>query len=312
MAPPVLAPLPETAAGPRPAVSIVMPTYRRAHHVGESIASLLRQTFTDFELIVQDDASPDATGAVVAASSDSRIRYFRNSRNLKMPANLNAGVSRTRGRYVLVCHDHDLYEPDLVERMVGVLAADTRIAYVHAGVAVIDQDGKPTGRTYVADYAARSDGRRWARYMLGRFDSPVCANTMVPRRFYEHAGLYDPDFGFVSDVEMWLRLALAGDVAYIARPLIRVREREAGHEYFATRWEVTDTMIRMLRLYHARVFGEAAGLLHAARFRARVEAHLLRGYLSALKRRDWADRRRARAYFRRSPTIVCRAVGYLG
>jgi hypothetical protein len=135
---------------------------------------------------------------------------------------------------------------------------------------------------------------------------------MVPRSFYERAGLYDPHFGFVSDVEMWLRLALAGDVAYIARPLIRVREREAEHEYFSVRWEVTDTMIRMLGLYHRRAYGGITGVLRSALFRARVEAHLLRGYLSALKRCDWADRRRAGAYFRRSPTIVCRALGYLG
>jgi len=312
MAAPAFAPLPMTADGPRPVVSIVMPTYRRAHHIGESIGSLLRQTFTDFELIVQDDASPDDTQAVVASTADPRLRYVRNPRNLKMPANLNAGLRQTRGRFVLVCHDHDLYEPELVERMVAVLSADSRLAYVHAGVGVIDQDGRPTGRTFVGDYPARSAGLPWARYMLSRFDCPVCANTMVPRRVYERAGLYDPDFGFVSDVEMWLRLALAGDVAYIARPLIRVREREAGHEYFLQRWDVTDTMVRMLRLYHPRAFSGVGGFLRTALFRARVEAHLLGGYLSALKRRDWADRRRARAYFRRSPTIVCRALGYLG
>ena len=312
MAPPALAPLAESVKGHRPVVSIVMPTYRRAHHVRESIGSLLRQTFTDFELIVQDDASPDDTAAVVASIADPRVRYFRNPRNLRMPANLNAGLRQTRGRFVLVCHDHDLYEADLVERMVGVLSADRSIAYVHAGLEVIDEAGMATGRTYVADYPARSEGLRWARYMLGRFDSPVCANTMVPRWFYEHAGLYDPDFGFVSDVEMWLRLALAGDVAYIARALIRVREREPGHEYVSMRWEVTDTMVRMLGRYHPRAYSGVAGAVRSALFRARVEAHLLRGYLSALRRGDGADRRRARAYFRRSPTLVCRAIGYLG
>jgi glycosyltransferase involved in cell wall biosynthesis len=312
MAPPALAPLAKTVDGPRPVVSIVMPTFRRAHHLRDSIGSLLRQTFTDLELIVHDDASPDDTQAVVASIADPRVRYFRNARNLRMPANLNAGLSHTRGRFVLVCHDHDLYEPDLVERMVSALSADGGIAYVHAGLEVIDESGVPTGRMHVANYAARSDGLAWARYMLGRFDSPVCANTMVPRRFYERAGLYDPDFGFVSDVEMWLRLALTGDVAYVARPLIHVREREAGHEYFSMRWEVADTMVRMLKLYHSRAYSGLAGTVRSALFRARVEVHLLRGYLSALKRGDGADRRRARAYFRRSPTLVCRAIGYLG
>jgi glycosyltransferase involved in cell wall biosynthesis len=309
MAGPALAPVVLHPGERRPLVSIVMPTYRRAHLIGESIGSLLRQSFGDFELLVQDDASPDDTAAVVAAIGDARIRYARNASNVKMPGNLNAGIARATGVYVLVCHDHDLYASTLVEEMLGVLRQDPALAYVHTGLAVIGQDGRPAGRTFVADYPAQSDGKDWLRYMLSRFDSPVCANTMVPRRRYEEVTLYDPSFGFVSDIEMWMRLALVGDVAYLAKPLIQVREREPGHEFFSTRWDVTDTVIRMHRFYHGRVFG---GAWRSLQFQARVEAHLLRGYLSALKHRDWEERRRAGAYFRRSPTLLCRAVGHLG
>ena len=63
---PILAPLLPSDAGNRPLVSIVMPTWRRAHLIGETIETLLRQSCGDFELIVQDDASPDDTRAVVA------------------------------------------------------------------------------------------------------------------------------------------------------------------------------------------------------------------------------------------------------
>jgi glycosyltransferase involved in cell wall biosynthesis len=303
MTPPPLAPLPP-GVGSRPRVSIVMPTYRRAALIGESIGSLLRQGFADFELIVQDDASPDGTERVVAAIGDPRIRYHRNPANLGMPGNLNAGIRRTRGAYVLVCHDHDLYAPDLVGAMAAVLDEVPDLAYVHAGVRVIDQAGRPR-RTYVGAYARVTPGRAWAALMLSRFDSPVCANSMVARRRYEAVGLYDERFGFVADVEMWIRLALHGDVGYIARPLIDVREREPGHVYFERRWEILESLVQILRFHRAEV--------HRARWRAlqlqaRVEAHLVRTLLSTLRHGGRAELRRARACLRRSPSLLCRAL----
>src|SRR3989442_10681902 len=110
--------------------------------------------------------------------------------------------------------------------MVALSEAAPGIDYVHSAVRVVDQAGAPAGRVYVGPYAPVTDGRAWSRFMLTRFDSPVCANSMVPRRVYEAAGLYDPAFGFVADVEMWMRLGLHGSVGYLATPLIAVRERE--------------------------------------------------------------------------------------
>jgi glycosyltransferase involved in cell wall biosynthesis len=284
-----------------------MPTYRRAHVIGESIASLMAQEFGDFELIVQDDGSPDDTGAVVRAIDDPRIHYHRNPVNLGMPGNLNEGVRRTRGLYVLVCHDHDLYAPELVGEMVALLDAEPDVAYVHSGLRVIDQAGT-VQRAHVGPYARVTPGRAWARLMLSRFDSPVCADSMVPRHRYETAGLYDERFGFVADVEMWIRLALVGAVGYIARPLIEVREREPGHMYFERRWEILDTLVQILKHHHAGV--------HRARWRglqlqARIEAHLLRTLLSTLKHGGRAELRRAGAVLRRSPSLLCRALARL-
>ena len=54
---------------------------------------------------------------------------------------------------------------------------------------------------------------------------PVCALTLVRREAHESYGLYDASYGFISDVEMWMRLSMRGDVAYIDKPLIDVRER---------------------------------------------------------------------------------------
>src|SRR5947209_6295610 len=91
--------LPPRTSASGPQVTVVMPTYRRAHQVGESIRSLLEGAWTDFELLVRDDGNgSDGTAEAVAAASagDSRVRYHRNERNLRMPGNLNSGMMEAR------------------------------------------------------------------------------------------------------------------------------------------------------------------------------------------------------------------------
>src|SRR5437667_3511518 len=82
-----------------PAVSVCIPAYRGAAHIGEAIESVLAQSFADFELVVVDDASRDDTAAVVARYRDPRIRFLRNERNAGVQANWNRCLELARGRY---------------------------------------------------------------------------------------------------------------------------------------------------------------------------------------------------------------------
>jgi glycosyltransferase involved in cell wall biosynthesis len=299
-------PLRAPAGGYRPRVSIVMPTFGRAHLVSESIRCVLDQTFRDFELLIRDDASPDETQAVVAHFTDPRIRYHRNSSRLGMPRNLNEGIHYSQGDYILVCHDHDLYEPTMIEKMVEFLDGHPSALFVHAGVTFIDQKGLPTGRRYVMGYAPLTRGSRWLELMLSRFDCPVCANSMVRRVAYEQHGLYDTDFGFIADVEMWMRLSLHGDVGYIAEPLIQVRGREPDHEYSGTNWTLIDVVIRIQRLYHTRAFTGICGWRRRLRLASRIDRYLLESFLASIKRKDVRARDEGRQYLRRSGILLSR------
>jgi len=88
-------------------VSVCLVTYNRAGVLAETIESILNQTFSDFELIISDDCSTDNTETVCRkyAEKDGRIKYFRNEKNLSMPANLNLAISRARGQYIANLHD---------------------------------------------------------------------------------------------------------------------------------------------------------------------------------------------------------------
>src|SRR5207249_11973811 len=89
-------------------VSIVMPTYNRAHFLKKTIESVLSQTWSGFELVVRDDCSTVDTEKVVCGIQHHRIHYYRNAQRLKMPDNLYDGIRACYVDYILVCHDHDL------------------------------------------------------------------------------------------------------------------------------------------------------------------------------------------------------------
>src|SRR5512137_2512935 len=108
----------------KPLVSIVLPTYKRAHVLPHAISSVLNQTYTNLELVIVDDNSPDDTLEVVKLFNDSRIHYVKNEPNLKLPRALNRGFSLARGEYLTWTSDDNLYAPTAIERMVDALVSE--------------------------------------------------------------------------------------------------------------------------------------------------------------------------------------------
>ena len=220
---------PRTSAGPK--VSAVMPTFRRPHVIGETMRCLLDGEWSDFELIIQDDGdgrdgTPEAVQA--AARGDSRVRYIRNERKLGIPGNLNAAIRSSRGGLIAMCHDHDVYKPSFLRRMVETLERHPSALFVHCAIHTITESGTYV-RTITNDFPELTPGHDWAKVMLSTLACQVCALTLVRRSAHEAHGLYNPEFDFISDVELWMRLSLAGDVAYVREPLIQVRDREQDH-----------------------------------------------------------------------------------
>jgi hypothetical protein len=145
-----------------------------------------------------------------------------------MPGNLNAGIAASRGDFVAVCHDHDLYDAGFIEMMLGTLERNPTALYVHCAIRAVDLKGALV-QTHIGDWPELTPGSAWLKYMLRSLNCPVCALTMVRREVHERYGLYDTSCGFISDVEMWMRLSNRGDVAYVRQPLVSVRAREPNH-----------------------------------------------------------------------------------
>ena len=93
-----------------PFFSIILPTYNRASFLQRSISSVLNQTFTDFELIIIDDASTDNTKDVIDTFNDERIRYFKNEKNRERSASRNKGIELSKGKYICFLDSDDSYK----------------------------------------------------------------------------------------------------------------------------------------------------------------------------------------------------------
>lgn len=98
-------------------ISILIPTYNGAKTIGETIRSILPQSHSDFEIIIQDNASTDGTGAVVARVADPRIRYFCNATNLGVARNMMEGAKRCTGEILYLFGSDDILGRDALKRV---------------------------------------------------------------------------------------------------------------------------------------------------------------------------------------------------
>ena len=127
-------------AGAPPRLTIGLPVYNGENFLSEALDTLLAQTYTDFELIISDNASTDGTEEICRryARSDPRIRYLRQERNIGLVPNHNFLVGQARGEYFKWAGHDDRFAPELVERCIEILDERPHVVLCHADMAIID------------------------------------------------------------------------------------------------------------------------------------------------------------------------------
>lgn len=123
-----------------PEISVAMPVYNGAQWLPAAFDSILNQTFTDFEVVICDNASKDASEQVCRdfASQDTRIRYIRNPKNIGVANNYNKAFSESKGRFVKWATTNDYIEPTMLERCLEVLNARPDVVLCYAKTRLFD------------------------------------------------------------------------------------------------------------------------------------------------------------------------------
>jgi glycosyltransferase involved in cell wall biosynthesis len=124
-----------------------MPVFNGEKYLREALDSLLSQTYQNFELIISDNASTDQTPQICReyAAKDSRIRYYRNKKNIGAPKNYNRVFELSSSEYFKWAAYDDVHAPEYLEKCVAILDRDPSIVLCHSRTARIDEYGKVVG-----------------------------------------------------------------------------------------------------------------------------------------------------------------------
>jgi len=179
-----------------PLVSIVLPTYNRAHYLSQALMSCCQQTYQHWEVIVVDDASTDATPAVIAAycQQDARIHSVRHETNQRLPQALNTGFAQTRGAFLTWTSDDDLFLPHTLERLVAAFSEYPAADFIYSDYSVIDENG-----AFVQiNIAPAKDDLIFGKERVACF--------LYRRTIFEEVGDYATDLFLAEDYDYLLRI----------------------------------------------------------------------------------------------------------
>lgn len=208
-------------------LTVCILTYRRADFLKIAIERILQQSFTDFDLVIVDDCSPDNTADVVNSFSDPRITYVRNEKNLGFNANYNKALSLAKSPYVLLTHDDDEMTPTFLEREVAALDENPEVAMVASNTESIDQQSVSLKEREIdihEDILYQSG--EYIDACMKRGIGLCCPTFMFRRSFLEQTGIRFRNVGPGSDVIICLETNLEHPIYLIGDPLFRFRAHD--------------------------------------------------------------------------------------
>jgi glycosyltransferase involved in cell wall biosynthesis len=238
-----------------PTVSVIMPAYNVEPYIGEAIESVIAQTYTDWELLIIDDGSPDESGAVAAsyAACDRRIRVAHQA-NAGLSAARNHAIRLARGQFVAILDSDDLWQPSF-------LAAQMALLQQHPDIDIV------TGNAW--NLGSWRDGTPWRPYPdprpqptlveILRDEEAVFIMSVIRRRVFETIGGFDESLRSNEDYHFWLRAALAGfKFMRNDRPLAFYRRREGSLS--ASDVRMTRGILRVYEKFRPHLLPMPAGL----------------------------------------------------
>ncbi|MFI5361384.1 MAG: glycosyltransferase family 2 protein [Elusimicrobiota bacterium] len=205
-------------------ISVTVCTHNRLAYLKSALASVYRQSFRDFEVVVVDDGSTDATAAWIRARRFPRLRFFRFERNRGLAAARNESLREARGDLIAFLDSDDLYYPAYLGRMAAAFD-DPRIMVAASHSDKIDGEGRTVPRAA----AARRESRlAWFRDATGLPFPVGFSMVMLRKRIFSEVGAFDEGFHMVGeDIDLLYRVGLRfGKEAfrYIEEPLMAHRE----------------------------------------------------------------------------------------
>ncbi len=213
-------------------VSIILPTYNRAHSITKSIDSILCQTYPYWELLVIDDGSTDNTKDLVAeiAASDTRVRYHQQAQNMGASAARNEGIKRSKYEYIAFQDSDDIWKADKLEKQMKLFLNQPETGLVYCSYEGTRLDGT---KVVVPDFSADIcdlQGNMYKRLLVGNV---IGGPTAVIRKdclekCQVQGQFFDENLACLEDWELFLRIAKEFEVGFVAESLLLADIHEGG------------------------------------------------------------------------------------
>ena len=223
-----------------PLVTVVVPNYNHRNYLPRRLETIFAQTFSDYELLLLDDASSDGSVEFLRQFADRPgVRLLVNESNSGSPfAQWNRGVHEARGKYVWIAESDDEADPRLLEVLVDILERMPNVGIATCRVTTIDETGEATG-TMVCD-AFPDDSERWARdfiiagteeirqYHYVQTTIHIAGSTVFRKSVYLQAGDADDALRLTGDWWQWAKMLTQCDLYFVAEPLAKSRIHSAS------------------------------------------------------------------------------------
>jgi glycosyltransferase involved in cell wall biosynthesis len=291
---------------PVPAVSVLLPVHNGASYLEDAVASILRQTLPDFELLVINDGSTDGTASILRNCADSRLTVIENERNLGLIPSLNTGLAAARGEFVARMDADDIAYPHRLQRQVDFLREFPQVGLCGTWFQMFGAGRPKVVRppTQPEDLAARLF-----------YESPLAHPSVMFRRalFADHGLQYSLDYPHAEDYELWVR---AGEITGLANlPEVLLRYRRHGKQVSNLKTARQNETVRMILVRQLRKIYPGASADECERHvaickewlseRAGIDVHYVETWLRQLvARNDSAGCPFPRDAFRRALGIV--------
>lgn len=203
-------------------ITVITPTYNRAHFIKETIESVLAQNYRDFEYLILDDGSTDNTKEIVKPFlKDKRVKYFYHE-NQGEAETVNWGWQLARGEYFTQVNSDDLISPQLFSEMMRVLEKNKNYVVAYPDFDFIDEKNKKIRTNRAADW----------NFLLAleTFQCYAAAPGSFLRKnaFSKWQKIRDKRFKYIGDTVMYWEMALVGDFIHIAKTLASWRQHTDG------------------------------------------------------------------------------------
>ncbi len=195
-----------------PLVSVVVPCFNSAATISRTLESILAQGYPALDVIVVDDASSDDSCRMVEAYADRGVRLIRQHRNLGASAARNAGIGAAKGDYIAFLDADDTWTPGKIDKQIALIEANPRMTFVVCKFAYIALDGT-TSETLPRTGEIPAPADAWKKFLETPWIGTGC--VLARTESVRSADGFDPRLRVAEDQDLWIKLALMGEVGCV-------------------------------------------------------------------------------------------------